>query len=627
MAGSCGRRAEAIRAAVALCGNPNVGKSTLFNALTGLKQHTGNWTGKTVETAKGVFTYAGVAYELVDLPGCYSLDAASPEELVAREFILSGAAACTVIVCDATSLERSLFIAQQVLSLTKRAVVCLNYFEEAKRRGMLIDTKRLEKMLGVEVVTVSRIRRSELALLCGAIERCIEGKNSEGSYLLSGDHISENLFLGEGKQNSAAIWISAERIAAACCEKDADAVSAKRLKLDRLLTGKVSGRLAVLLLLALVLYITTVGANYPSELLSRGSQWLLENIRHGMTAAGIAPKLISAVCDGMLLTLFTVISVMLPPMAIFFPMFTLLEDFGFLPRMAFNLDRCFCRCGSCGKQMLTMCMGLGCNAVGVTGCRIIGDRRERLAAILTNALIPCNGRFPALAALITVLLIMVGAGNTGGVLSGLFMLALLLLAFIMTLGTTYLLTRTVLRGRSKAFVLELPPFRKPRIMQVIVRSVFDRTLKVLARAAAAAAPAGLLIWLLGEYGLLESCVSFLDPIGRVFGLDGCILMAFILGLPANELILPLTLMIYTGQSRIAGVTAIGSLAGVTAAHGWTWVTALCMMLLMLFHSPCATTLLTIKRETHSIKWTALTLLLPNLLGLMLCIAVKGVSML
>lgn len=338
----------------------------------------------------------------------------------------------------------------------------------------------------------------------------------------------------------------------------------------------------------------------------------------------MAPVVISLAIHGVYKVIAWVVSVMLPPMAIFFPMFTLLEDFGYLPRVAFNLDNLFRKCGACGKQALTMCMGFGCNAAGVTGCRIIDSPRERLLAILTNNFVPCNGRFPTIISVITLFLL----GNREGWVAsfeGAFLLALvILLGVVLTFLISYGLSRTVLKGVPSSFTLELPPYRRPQFLQVIVRSIFDRTLKVLYRALTAAAPAGFLIWVLANLSihgrtLLTLLTSFLDPMGHLMGLDGTILAGFILGLPANEIVMPVIVMAYLQEGSLVGMEG-SALSNLLAANGWTWTTAVCVILFSLLHWPCATTLLTIHHETGSICWTALAFSLPTICDFILCVA-------
>ena len=328
----------------------------------------------------------------------------------------------------------------------------------------------------------------------------------------------------------------------------------------------------------------------------------------------------------LLRTLAWVVAVMLPPMAIFFPLFTLLEDAGYLPRVAYNLDRPFQACRACGKQALTMCMGLGCNAAGVVGCRIIDSERERLLAVLTNSLMPCNGRFPALIALMTMFFSLSGSTLTAALL----LTAALTLCVGLTFGATWLLSATVLRGKPSAFALELPPYRAPQVGQVIVRSVLDRTLFVLGRAAAVAAPAGMILWTLangriGGVSLLAWCAGALDPLGRAMGMDGVLLLAFVLGFPANEIVLPIAVMGYLAQGSLGDSLGLAQMHVLLTANGWTWTTAVSAVLFFLLHWPCSTTLWTIRRETGSAKWTLLAALLPTALGMALCAAFTALA--
>ncbi len=596
---------------VALAGNPNVGKSTLFNALTGLRQHTGNWAGKTVATARGEYVFEGREYQLVDLPGTYSLAAHSQEEAVARDYIESGQADAVVVVCDATCLERNLILVLQVLELTGKVLVCVNLLDEARRLGIQVDLPALSQRLGVPVVGTAAGRQEGLDELKGAIARLVEGDAPAAARR----EPRERVTLAE---RYAAQVVRGER---------ADRLRRQR-RLDRLLTSQSTGIPLMLLLFGLVVWLTVAGANGPSALVTALFARLGEALEGWLAPA--PPWLSGILLDGVYRVTAWVVAVMLPPMAIFFPLFTLLEDLGYLPRVAFVMDHAFQKCRACGKQCLTMCMSMGCNACGVTGCRIIDSPRERLIAILTASLVPCNGKFPTLIALITIFFV---GGRTGALASlegAALLLATLVLGVAGTLGCSRLLSATVLKGMPSSFALELPPFRRPRVGEVIVRSVLDRTLFVLGRAVAVAAPAGAAIWLLanvtvGGASLLAWCTGFLDPFARWFGLDGVILMAFILGWPANEIVLPVMLMAYLSAGSLVEFDSLAALGRLLTQQGWTWLTAVCAMLFSLFHWPCSTTCLTVYKETGSVKWTALAVALPTALGLGLCFVVTAAA--
>ncbi len=382
----------------------------------------------------------------------------------------------------------------------------------------------------------------------------------------------------------------------------------------------------MLLLFGLIMWITITGANYPSELLSKGLFALGNIMSQGLLNSGLPSWIEGVLIQGIYKVLAWVVSVMLPPMAIFFPMFTLLEDFGYLPRIAFNLDGCFRCSGACGKQAITMSMGLGCNACGVTGCRIIDSPRERLIAIITNSFMLCNGRFPTVIAVITMFFVTIG-GIFGSVLSGAVLLGVIILGVFMTLAVSYLLSRTVLKGESSSYTLELPPYRRPQICKVLVRSLLDRTIFVLGRACTASIPCGLIIWLLAnikadDVSILAHISDFLDPLGSLMGLDGVILLAFILGFPANEIVVPIILMSYMAQGSLVEMSDNTELWAVLVANGWTIKTALCMLIFTVFHFPCATTCMTIKKETGSWKWTLISFALPTAIGMFLCIIVN-----
>ncbi len=667
---------------IAFAGNPNVGKSTLFNALTGMRQHTGNWAGKTVANAQGYCVFREQGYVLVDIPGTYSLTAFSAEEDIARDFICFGGADAVVVVCDATCLERNLNLVLQTLEVTGNAVVCVNLMDEARKKGVRIDLDALEARLGVPAVgTCARsgkgikLLMERLSQLSPRAPRRIDYPEAienalmriQASFkdsvpnprwvalkLLEGEadliaRITEaygmpwaecaderaaleearralregGLFDAEAVRDAVvgAIYRAAQDVCAAAVENYDPLRDKRRLKTDRLLTNRFTGTLCMLALLALVFYITITGSNYPSQWLSDGLFWVQDRLTELFVTLDAPQWLHGALVLGVYRVLAWVVSVMLPPMAIFFPLFTLLEDVGYLPRIAFNLDRSFRRCGACGKQALTMCMGFGCNAVGVSGCRIIGSTRERLIAILTNNFVPCNGRFPTLIAVLTMFF--AGAAAVGSVLPALLLTAVILLGVGMTFVFSKLLSVTVLKGVPSAFTLEMPPYRKPQIGKIIVRSIFDRTLFVLRRAAIVAAPAGLLLWLManitvGGTTVLHLCTSFLDPFARMLGMDGVILMAFILGFPANEIVLPIVLMAYTASGTLAPIGNLASLHGLLTANGWTWLTAVCVVLFSLMHWPCSTTLITVHKETKSAKWTFLSFLIPTAAGMLLC---------
>lgn len=571
---------------VVFAGNPNVGKSTLFNLLTGLRQHTGNWPGKTVGLTRGTFVFKNIQYELIDLPGTYSLSGGSEDERIAAEFIVSGNVDCTVVVCDGNCLERSLILALQILQLTSPVILCVNLIDEAEKNGISVNGGKLAEILGVPVVLTAAGRKQGISELLQQIH---------------GSRVQETKF--DQKYTDAVT--QAQEIADSCVTREGSDRTVFQRKTDRLLVSKWFGIPVMLVLLFLIIWLTVWGANYPAILLeaimNKGYLLLKE-------AFSFAPLWLTGIfIDGAYCTASRVISVMLPPMAIFFPLFTILEDVGYLPRMAFLLDGGMRRCGCCGKQALTMCMGLGCNAVGVMGCRIIDSPRERLLAMLTNAMIPCNGRFPTLVLLASVFFSgsIAAAGVAGGIILGVFGAMMV----------SAVLSKTLLRHEQSVFIMEMPPFRRPRFGQILVRSLLDRTLEMGKRALKVALPAGAVLWLMAASGALLKCAELLDPLGTAMGMNGIILVAFLFSLPANELFVPISLMLLTGTSSLNGVTGVGDIL----LEQMTWKMAVCTMVFTVFHWPCATTLLTILQETHSIKKTAVAFLLPTAVGVLVCL--------
>ena len=594
---------------IGLVGNPNVGKSSVFNGLTGMHQHTGNWPGKTIENSYGTYEHENKQYLLVDLPGTYSLESYSKEEEVTKEFVQSNEYDGIVVVVDATSLERNLNLTLQILQLTKKVVVCVNLLDEAKKKGIEVDLDKLSELLDVPVVGTIATKKKTLNRLKEKVKLVLDRDVDEGEM--------------NDKKETEELTREAEEIAEIVVKKR-ETIYERDRKIDKVLTSKKFGIPIMIAMLAIVFWITIVGANYPSGVLT----WIFEigkgYLRSFFEFCCFPPFLNSLLIDGVYQTVTWIISVMLPPMAIFFPLFTLLEDLGVLPRIAFNLDNFFRKAGTCGKQALSMCMGFGCNAAGVVGCRIMRSTRERLIAIATNCFVPCNGRFPLLITIATIFFAGCFGGFAGSIISTIAVLAIIIFGVFLTLVVSKVLSKTLLKGESEGFILELPPYRKPRIGSILVRSIFDRTLFVLGRAVAVAVPAGFTIWILanvniGGVSMLSYIAYFFDPLATIMGLDGYILTAFVFGIPANEIVLPIILMMYMNEGVLVDISDVAQIGEILIQNGWTILTAINVMIFTLLHFPCMTTLITIKKETGSRLWTWLSFAIPTVCGIVICL--------
>ena len=563
---------------ILLCGNPNVGKSSIYNKLTSSHEHTGNWTGKTVDIAKSKIK--NTVYNLIDLPGIYSLSSLSDEEIIARDILINTNYKKIIYVMDSSNIERNMNLLLQILEINKNVILCLNMIDEIDKKGIEIDVDLLSDILGIDIVCTSVNKNIGFDKLISLLDN---SRISNFNYLYNYD--SENRINKLSNEISSRVVKRNKK---------------KKVSLfDKLLTNKISSVILMLMMLFVIFFITLVLANYPSNLLSAlfNKIELLLNIKSSLIT-----------CIYRVVTF--IISVMFPPLVIFFFLFSCLEESGLLPRIAFNLDIVCNKCNCHGKQVLSICSGFGCNACAVVGTRIIDSKRDRLLAILTNSFIPCNGRFPFLITIISIFM------SDNYLIAATYLVLFISFSIFLSFIVTYLLSKTILKGYPGFFVLELPDYRRINIKKVFVNSFIYKSLSILKKTIIVSILAGIIIWTLNnifinDISLYIRLIHFIDPLSRLLGLDGVILSSFILGLPANEIVMPLIMMGYMNSNNIIDISDINVIKNILLVNGWNIKTAICSILFCLIHYPCGTTLLTIKSEV-GFKWMVFSIIIPLL---------------
>jgi len=643
---------------ILLCGNPNVGKSSIFNALTHSHEHTGNWTGKTVELASKKII--GTNYTLIDLPGIYSLSSLSEEEVVAKNTLLFEDYNKIIYVVDASNLEKNLNLFFQILQINRNIILCINMIDELDNKNIKLDIDKLSNLLEVKIVKCSTYTGAGIEELKKSLDEdvfCtynyyysynIEKNIKEISNILpkgfNNRYISISVLekdkrLIEDIKDKYGINIDNKEINDFLMNINSENVSdnislkintlckiitkevykknnnkSKNL-LDKLFSNKISTIMIMILIMFGIFFITIVLANYPSDLLSNLFV-KIENYLYDFCLKINVPKIIyEPLLFGIYRVVTFIISVMFPPLVIFFVLFTYAEETGILPRIAFNFDKICSTCGCHGKQTLTMCSGFGCNACAVVGSRIIDSRRDKIIAILTNSFIPCNGRFPMIIAIITMFL----AQNNNKLLVSLYLCVFVLFAIIISFLTSFILSKTILKGYPGFFVLELPEYKKVKLTKVLKNSFVYKSLSILKKAIIVSIPAGLIIWLFTNISINGNSLfmiisNYIDPFAKLIGLDGVILLSFFLALPANEIVLPITIMGYLGNSNVSLISDYLSIKNILLSNGWTIVTAVSTILFSIMHFPCGTTLSTIKSEIGT-KWMIYSFLIPFIIGI------------
>jgi len=657
---------------VALGGNPNIGKSTLFNLLTGRNQHVGNWPGKTVEKVEGRLRYNGKIIKVVDLPGTYSLNAGSLEEVIARDFLVQGKPDVVLAMADATNLERNLYLVLQLMELTPRLVLAVNMMDVARREGLRINLNKLSAALGIPVVSISAATGQGIdgllktviavgegtitpaprvdygkeiesclqkisAALAGAAARwprrwtalkLLENNPAVAAELKAAGHVEAlqqaaacREFIGPCVQRKviAALYGFAHRVAAEAVTGRSNGRRSLTERLDGIVLHRLAAFPIILVMLGTIFAITLFGAAPLSARLAAIFAWLADQTREILVCLHAPWWLTGAVVDGLIVGMGAVISVMLPTMTIFFVIFALLEDAGFVPRLAFIMDRPLKAVGSQGKHCVSCLLAFGCSIPAVSSTRIMTGS-HRLLAMLTSPLLPCNGRLGVMLAV---------TGAFFGMRAPLAMVGLLAIAAAAVMAGTFLLHAIFFRADNPGFVLELPPYRLPRLRPVIFRTLREKVWHVLTRAALLAAPMTVVIWVLSNFpagpapSITARLADLLKPAGLFFGLDGKTLVAALYALPAKEVVLGALAITNGLTSSLEGSAALES----HLLAGWSGLQAFTFLVFFMLYLPCAYTAVVIYKESKSLKWTAVGLLLPLVMALAITWAVYHVGLL
>lgn len=644
---------------ILLVGNPNVGKSSIFNILTHSHEHTGNWTGKTVKLARK--NIINTNYTLIDLPGIYSLSSLSDEEIVAKDTLLFEQYEKIIYVMDSSNIEKNLHLLLQILEINKNIILCLNMVDELDIKGIKINDKKLSEILDIKVIRCSASKNIGIKELIESLD-----EESKSSYNYIYDYNIEKGIsdIFEYLTNQ----FKSRFIALKLLEKDITLVDSIKTKykldiidkdiqnylmhvnseeisdsvsnllnniskniynevveiskekeigtIDKIFSKKIYALPIMFIIIFGIFFITIVLANYPSELLSlifNKFEICLVNLSNILK---IPSYIYEPIIYGIYRVVSFIVSVMFPPLVIFFFLFTYAEESGILPRLAFNFDKVF-KCSGChGKQALTICSGFGCNACAIVGSRIIDSKRDKLIAILTNSFIPCNGRFPMIIALITMFF----TNSNNKLQVSLYLTLFVILAILISLLTSFILSKTILKGYNGFFILELPDYKKVKFKKVLKNSLIYKSLSILKKAVLVSIPCGIIIYFMtnttiGNLSLFKIASNFLEPFGKLLGLDGVILLSFFLALPANEIVLPIIIMGYLGSKNVPMISNYLTIKEVLINNSWTYMTALSTILFSIMHFPCGTTLATIKSEVGT-KWMIYSFFIPLVTGIL-----------